>query len=182
MASTLTQASAVPPHELSSSLSALSVKEVPEPQEVHNVVADFHYYKDAGDGSRPPPTYVNKPESYRRVPETLSLTVHDIRGTEDQYSLDRTGFQIYHHQSAETDFRDEEQIKKNYYPEVEKLLKEAFVILFSDRSPLQLCIGSTLTELSWQDWSVQNLYFRPYNPATSRGFFRCARSCATRPH
>lgn len=131
MASTLTQASTVPPHELSSSLSALSVKEVPKPQEVHNVVADFHYYKDPGDGSRPPPTYVNKPESYRRVPETLSLTVHDIRGTEDQYSLDKTGFQIYHHQSVETDFRDEEQIKKNYYPEVENLLKEAFVILFS---------------------------------------------------
>lgn len=128
MASTLTQASAVPPHELSSSLSALSVNEVPRSQEVHNVVADFHYYKDPGDGSPPPASIVGKPETYLRVPETRSLTVHDIRGTENQYTLDKTGFQIYHHHSVEKDFRDEEQIKRTYYPEVENLLKEAFVI------------------------------------------------------
>lgn len=129
MASTLTQASAVPPHELSSSLNALSVNEVSKPpQEVHDVVADFHYYKDPGDGSEPHPSIAGKPETYERVPETRSLTVHDIRGTEDQYSLDKNGFQIYHHQSAEKDFRDDEQIKKIYYPEIENLLKEAFVI------------------------------------------------------
>lgn len=128
MASTLTQASAVPPHELSSSLSALSVNEVPKSQEVHNVVADFHYYKDPGDGSLPPDNIVGKPETYERESETLSLTAHDIRGTEDQYSLDKTGFQVYHHQSVEKDFRDEEQIKKTYYPEVENLLKEVYVI------------------------------------------------------
>lgn len=131
MASTLTQASAVPPHELSSSLSALSLNEVPKPQEVHNVVADFHYYKDPGDGTPPPPNIAGQPETYRKAPETRSLTVHDIRGTEDQYTLDKTGFQIYHHQSVEKDFRDEEQIKNTYYPEVEKLLKEAFVISFT---------------------------------------------------
>lgn len=135
MASTLTQASAVPPHELSSALGALSVHEVSKPQEVHNVVADFHYYKDPGDGSLPPPSIVGKPETYQRVPETRSVTVHDIRGTEDQYSLDKTGFQIYHHQSAEKDFRDEEQIKKIYYPEIENLLKEAFVINQSPSPP-----------------------------------------------
>lgn len=135
MASTLTQASAVPPHELSSALGALSVHEVSKPQEVHNVVADFHYYKDPGDGSLPAPSIVGKPETYQRVPETRSVTVHDIRGTEDQYSLDKTGFQIYHHQSAEKDFRDEEQIKKIYYPEIENLLKEAFVINQSQSPP-----------------------------------------------
>lgn len=127
MASTLTQPSAVPPHELSSALSALSVQEGSKPQELHNVVADFHYYKDPGDGSLPPPYIVGKPETYQGVPETRSVTVHDIRGSEDQYSLDKTGFQIYHHSSAEKDFRDEEQIKKIYYPEIENLLKEAFV-------------------------------------------------------
>lgn len=127
MASTLTQASAVPPHELSSPLSALSINEVSKPQEVHNVVADFHYYKDPGDGSLPPPSIVGKPETYHRVPETRSVTVHDIRGSEDQYNLDKNGFQIYRHQSVEKDFRDEEEIKKTYYAEVENLLKEAFV-------------------------------------------------------
>lgn len=147
MASTLTQALAVPPHDLSSPLSALSVNEVPKPvnelpkpQETHHVVADFNYYKDPGDGSLPPPTIVGKPETYKRAHDTRSVTVHDIRGTEDQYTLDKTGFQIYYHQSVENDFRDEEHIKKTYYPEVENLLKEAFVTPNTGWWPLRVYV------------------------------------------
>jgi len=38
--------------------------------------------------------------------------------------LDKTGFQIVKHASAEKDFLDDDQIKKVYYPEVEELLKK----------------------------------------------------------
>lgn len=87
--------------------------------------AEFNYYLAAADGSPPPPSYVDKPESYYRPADTRSLPVYDVRGNEDKYTLDTTGFQVIKHVSAERDFRDEEQIKRVYYPEVESVLKEA---------------------------------------------------------
>lgn len=53
------------------------------------------------------------------------MVVHDIRGEEDKYSLDGTGFQVYRHVSRETAFEDEGEIKERYYPEVEEILKSA---------------------------------------------------------
>ena len=53
------------------------------------------------------------------------MLVHDIRGEEDKYTLDTTGFQIYRHVSQETAFQDEAEIKSIYYPEVEDILKKA---------------------------------------------------------
>ncbi|KAG8533894.1 uncharacterized protein KY384_001635 [Bacidia gigantensis] len=90
-----------------------------------DVTADFNYYLDPGDGSEPSPTYVGKPETYFRPADTRSALVHDIRGEEDKYSLDTTGFQIFHHSSNETAFEDDEHIKEVYYPEIEHILKTA---------------------------------------------------------
>ena len=89
------------------------------------MVAEFNYYKDPGDGSPPTPSYVGKPETYERPAETRLMVVHDIRGEEDKYTLDTTGFQIYGHVSQETTFEDEAEIKRKYYPEVEEVLKSA---------------------------------------------------------
>jgi hypothetical protein len=96
------------------------------PSQPHHVATTLNYYKDPGDGSEPHPSYVGKPETYYRPPETLDVTVHDVRGHEDQYSLDKNGFQVYSHVSLEKDFVDEEQIKAQYYPETEQLLKDAY--------------------------------------------------------
>lgn len=52
------------------------------------------------------------------------MTAHDIRGAEGQYSLDKTGFQIVKHTSAEKEFLEDEKIKGEYYAECEQLLKE----------------------------------------------------------
>lgn len=92
-----------------------------QPPSLH---ASFNYYLAAADGSPPPPSYVDKPETYFRPADTRVLPVRDIRGDEDNYTLDKTGFQVIKHVSAERDFLDEEQIKRVYYPEVESLLKE----------------------------------------------------------
>jgi len=114
-----------------------------------NISTTLNYHKDNPDGSPPAPSYSNRPESYERLTTPLDVTVHDIRGSENKYSLDTTGFQIVHHESAEKDFLDEEQIKRVYYPEVEQLLKETTgahkVFIFdhtirratSDRTPTQ---------------------------------------------
>ncbi|MCJ1466764.1 hypothetical protein MMC07_005384 [Pseudocyphellaria aurata] len=124
MASTQIQTPGIPPHQLSSTLNQ-SRLQGSESQPVHDVNTTLNYYKDPPDGGPPPPNIVNKPETYDRPVDTRPVLVHDIRGTEDQYTLDTKGFQIYNHQSVEKDFVDDEQIKRVYYPETERLLKEA---------------------------------------------------------
>ena len=160
MTSTLTQTSGIPPHQLSSTISATSVQE-PKATDTHDVIADFHYYKDPGDGSPPAPAIVGKPETYERDPHTISKKVHDIRGTEDQYSLDTTGFQIYKHESVEKDFLDDEQIQRVYYPEIENLLKAALVA--STKPSIPALIYKRLTNA--QHRRSQDLHLRPHSPS-----------------
>lgn len=126
MASTITAPSAVAPHLLSNSGHEVQTSQPAlKGPKAHDVVTEFNYYKDPGDGSPPAPSYVGKPETYERPSETRSTVVHDIRGEEDKYTLDTTGFQIYKHVSQETAFQDDAEIKRIYYPEVEDILKSA---------------------------------------------------------
>lgn len=139
MASTATHPATIAPHLLSQTHAPISQvpsrpDTVSKTQEPHHVVADFNYYKDPCDGTPPPPAIVSKPETFQKPTETRRVTVHDIRGEEESYSLDKNGFEIYRHESKEKEFLDEEQIKGGYYAEVEEILKGAYVPLpFSSR-------------------------------------------------
>lgn len=99
----------------------------PKSKEVHDVPTQLNYYKDPGDGSEPAPSIIGKPETYERPFEPLDVVVQDIRGREDQFSLDKNGFQIFRHESQEKVFTDDDHIKSVYYPETEQLLKDAYV-------------------------------------------------------
>lgn len=90
----------------------------------HDVETTLNFHKDNEDGSPPHPTYVDRPETYDRAVDTHKVTIKDIRGEEDKYSLDTTGFQVHRHTSVEKDFVDDEQVKARYYPEIEQLLKD----------------------------------------------------------
>jgi hypothetical protein len=107
--------------EFSSQIAGAAVHDKYQPRDV---VTSLNYYRDNEDGSPPAPAYVGKPETYDRptVPETV--TVHDIRGSQDKYTLDTSGFQIVEHESQEKDFIDDAQIKDLYYKETEELLKK----------------------------------------------------------
>lgn len=91
----------------------------------HHVFTKLNYYKPNDDGSPPAPAYIGKPETYERPIDPVDVTVNDIKGETDKYTLDGNGFQIYTFPSAEKDFLDDEKIKAEYYPETERLLKEA---------------------------------------------------------
>lgn len=71
--------------------------------------------------------YWRKPETYMRPAEPVEVKVNDITCDEEKYTLDSYGFQIYNHESKEKEFQDEETIKNDYYPEIEKLLKDVYV-------------------------------------------------------
>jgi hypothetical protein len=75
-------------------------------------------------GAPPKTVYYNRPETYVRPIESHAVTVHDVTGRENDYTLDKSGFQFHRHTAAEKDFLDEEQVKAVYYPEIDQLLKE----------------------------------------------------------
>jgi hypothetical protein len=53
------------------------------------------------------------------------VTIRNARPLIGQLSLDKEGFVLLHHQTAVTNFYDEEQIRQIYYPECERVMKEA---------------------------------------------------------
>ena len=92
------------------------------PQDVHTIL---NFHKPNEDGSPPHATYVDRPETYDRPVEPHGVLVHDVRGRENEFSLDINGFQFYKHQSTEKEFLDDAQIRDQYYKETEQLLKDA---------------------------------------------------------
>jgi hypothetical protein len=93
-----------------------------------SAIVNFHASLNKNEKSY---TYVypHDPPSNHTVDKRL-VPIQDIRGREDEFSLDVHGFQVYKHKSAHaeflanTEFPDAEKIKTDYYREVEELLKE----------------------------------------------------------
>ena len=54
-----------------------------------------------------------------------TVTIHDGRAAHKPFSLDREGFQLFPHPTAVVDFFDEDELRRVYYPEVERLVKDA---------------------------------------------------------
>lgn len=83
----------------------------------------LNYYLDPSKGGHT--SYqIGVSDYYRRKFDSRPAQIHDIRGREDQFSLETHGFQHYKHSSAKQDFNDNDQIKAVVYPEVEQLLKD----------------------------------------------------------
>src|SRR6516165_7486953 len=57
--------------------------------------------------------------------EEHRVTIRDARPLTGQLSLDKEGFVLLHHQTAVTNFYDEKEIASVYYPECERVMKEA---------------------------------------------------------
>ena len=50
-------------------------------------------------------------------------SVQNIRGQEQNFSIDTSGFAVYKSPAATTSFADDSAVRNNYYPEVEALIK-----------------------------------------------------------
>jgi hypothetical protein len=91
-----------------------------------HVEADLHYLAQMTERPRnytfdPPP---GVPRS-NTVHETHHVPVYDARATAPNASLDREGFELLRHASAVQDFYDEDEVRRVYYPEAERLIAEA---------------------------------------------------------
>lgn len=69
--------------------------------------------------------------------EEKEVVIQNLRGKEDFASLDKTGFQIVYHPAKHTTFTDDDEIKREYYPESAELIKKvtgASRVVFFDHS------------------------------------------------
>jgi hypothetical protein len=92
-----------------------------------DVTAVLNFFTSPEDGSTPYNWVEKQPEG---IPQhnygsiNHEVTIHDIRGEEASYTLDKDAFAIVHNITTvgETEFVDDDHIKEHYYPEVEKVL------------------------------------------------------------
>jgi hypothetical protein len=59
------------------------------------------------------------------VAETHVMPILSARPLAGEITLDREGFALVHHQSAVRDFYDDDEVRRTYYAEAERVLKEA---------------------------------------------------------
>lgn len=91
------------------------------------VTAKLNYFSPPSDGSNPFNHVDTPPEGLPQCnfeDVTFDTLIHDIRGHEGSYNLDKDAFAVIQDvpASAEEDFVDDDSIRANYYPEVEQLL------------------------------------------------------------
>lgn len=91
--------------------------------EVH---AALNYYKPTENGEIPHNYMYEHPTDPQRNFGDIAhvVPIHDLRGHEEEFTLDKNGFQIVPHATKEKEFKDDATIKEGYYKEVEDLLKQ----------------------------------------------------------
>ncbi len=57
--------------------------------------------------------------------ESRTVPIADARHLAEHFSLDREGFELSRHATAVSDFLDDEEVRSIYYPEVERLVRDA---------------------------------------------------------
>jgi hypothetical protein len=90
-----------------------------------SVTADLNYIAPQRDRPRtytfePPPA--GEPKT-NIVAEPHALPIHDLRPIAGSVSLDREGFALVRQNSAVRDFYDDDEVKRVYYPEAERLIR-----------------------------------------------------------
>jgi hypothetical protein len=90
------------------------------------VTASLSFYDPPADGAKPHNYVEKQPEGIpqRNFGEQWhDVTLSDLRGLEDKFTMENNAFSVAANvPSEEYEFKDDEQIKRVYYPEVEQLL------------------------------------------------------------
>jgi hypothetical protein len=90
-----------------------------------NLTARLHYLKR---GPERPVFYRIEPPpgvpQWNGIDDEREVRIEDARGRESEFTLDRNGFALVKAPTAGADFYDPEELKRVYYPEVERLLRE----------------------------------------------------------
>src|SRR5580704_6445023 len=89
------------------------------------LTSTLHYLKR---GTEKPASYRIEPPPgvprWNGIDDPHDVMIEDARGREAEFTLDRNGFALVKAPTAVADFYSPEAIKKVYYPEVERLLRD----------------------------------------------------------
>ncbi len=89
------------------------------------LTSTLHYLKR---GTEKPASYRIEPPPgvprWNGIDDPQDVTIEDARGREAEFTLDRNGFALVKAPTAVADFYSPEEIKRVYYPEVERLLRD----------------------------------------------------------
>ena len=95
-------------------------------QDLPHIEAQLNYLAPMAERPRnytfdPPPGVPRSNSTH----EAHIVPIHDARAVAGDISLDREGFAVLHHDSAVQDFWDEGELRRVYYPEVQRAIAEA---------------------------------------------------------
>lgn len=88
----------------------------------YDVLADINYFPATGNVVSTQdwkPRYLGVSNDFTR-----KVTIRDIRGMEDQFCLDKSGFKFIKLPSQHRNTDDDESIKSDWYPEVAEIIGE----------------------------------------------------------
>ncbi|KAK7047102.1 hypothetical protein VNI00_006767 [Paramarasmius palmivorus] len=140
------------------------------------VPAEVFYFVPPTDGSRPT-TYLTPrtdggPETNYGSARHI-VQIENVRGKEDTYTLDDSGFQFVKHASNHKGFNDNAEIEKEYYPESIELLKKltgASKIILFDHSTFGVCAFFRYVTLSkYQSLAIRRRDGEPTLDSQKRG-------------
>lgn len=81
--------------------------------------ARLNYYKPSNDSF----AYLGTAKEKLREFDVTEVTIRDIRCCNEDFNLDKNGFQLVEHESVEKAFENEEDIRSTVYNETAELLK-----------------------------------------------------------
>ncbi|KAK8045091.1 hypothetical protein PG993_005115 [Apiospora rasikravindrae] len=97
---------------------------VPQKTRREEVRTKIDYFDDPGVPLVP--MVIGGPKKPKRQPKIATpVTIRNVRGQEGNFTLDKQGFQYVKHKSKFTSFNDAELVKREHYPELEVMLREA---------------------------------------------------------
>src|SRR5260370_37866375 len=90
-----------------------------------SLTVTLHYLKR---GPEKPVRYVNDPPpgvpQWNGIDDPHEIRIEDGRGREHEFTLDRNGFALIKAPSQVRNFYAEDEVRRTYYPEVERLLRD----------------------------------------------------------
>ena len=111
------------------------------------VKAKLSFFVPPVDGSKPTVYAADRSRNYTDVEHEVDI--ENVRGKEDQYTLDSAGFQWLNAPAKHKSFQNEQEIKDEYYKESIELLKKVTgasrAVIFDHSEFFFGFIGSTLT-------------------------------------
>ncbi|KAF5342838.1 hypothetical protein D9758_013370 [Tetrapyrgos nigripes] len=87
------------------------------------VSAALNFFAPPLDGSRPFVDFTGPVPKPNHPRETHVVQIENLRGNEASVSLDTAGFQFYSEPAKHKSFKNDEEIKREYYPESTELIK-----------------------------------------------------------